>query len=80
MKALIYTINIINIDTRCLKKIIINILPLDKGVMVDYHTKKFFLSVIIYHNIRIHGQYIFYYTECVMISMFILFVVTTLFV
>ena len=41
---------------------IINILPLDKGVMVDYHTKNFFfffLSVIIYHNTRIHGQYIF---------------------
>jgi hypothetical protein len=29
----------------------------------------FFLSVIIYHNTRIHGQYIFYYTECVMICM-----------
>jgi hypothetical protein len=40
MKALIYTINIINVDTCRLKKIIINILPLDKDVMVDYHTKK----------------------------------------
>ena len=51
----------------------INILPLDKGAMVDY-------GVIIYHSIRIHEQYIFYHTECVMIFMFILFVVTTLFV
>jgi hypothetical protein len=70
------------------KSININILPLDKGVMVDYHTKKkiiilddkFFLHVIIYHNTLIQGQYMFYYTECVMIFMFILFVVTTLFV
>ena len=34
-----------------------------------------------YNNTCIHGQYFFfYYTECVMIFMLILFVVTTLFV
>jgi hypothetical protein len=41
----------------------INILPLNKGVMADYHTKKKLSpktksSVIIYHNTCIHGQYI----------------------
>jgi hypothetical protein len=47
--------------------IIKNILPMDAGVMVDYHMEKkfivegdnFFLRVIIYHNTLIQGQYIY---------------------
>jgi hypothetical protein len=42
--------------------IIKNILPMDAGVMVDFHTQKkikFFHRVIIYHNTLIQGQYIY---------------------
>ena len=42
--------------------IIKNILPMDAGVMVDFHTQKkikFFHRVIIYHSTLIQGQYIY---------------------
>ena len=32
---------------------------MDANVMVDYHTQKKFLRVIIYHNTLIQGQYIY---------------------